>query len=135
MNDTAPIKLNLTRRDVRLQVSGYDVHWVRTTDPRHDWDKARVYVSTADFNVLDDLTNRFRRPYDAWRPRVLDVLKVLGYEDVRLRWSQKAGCSCGCSPGFIIEDGARYGLRGGGLYVELRDAPSVDETMPARELI
>jgi len=30
------------------------------------------------------------------------TLCALGFEDVKASWSQKAGCSCGCSPGFVL---------------------------------
>jgi hypothetical protein len=134
VNDTT--KLDTQARDANLTIEGVKVHWVRNDrpwDPRQINRKTRIHVTTmAEFDLLENLANRTRRPYEAWRPRVLAVLKALGYEGVRIRWSQHAGCSCPCSPGFIVEDGHRAGLRGGDLFMTLTDAPSVDETKPAR---
>lgn len=30
-------------------------------------------------------------------------LEKRGFKDITLRWSQRAGCSCGCTPGYIIK--------------------------------
>jgi hypothetical protein len=72
--------------------------------PRND----RVYCSViyADGNaetVLDQLENRFYRPYKDWKPLVKKVLKnKFGIEPERIAWSSKAGCTCHCSPGFVL---------------------------------
>lgn len=130
-------KIDTTQAEVRLTEGQAEIHWMRERNPK-PMRRTRVYVSgSGAFDVLEDLRDRFRRPYVAWRPLVLDVLKSLGYEDLKLRWSQRAGCSCGCSPGFIIEGGARYGLYDGDLWIKFNDpdVPVVDESIPARDLI
>lgn len=72
--------------------------------------KTRVYIFEEGENVLDNLANRHRRPYDAYKKEVIPLVKewlkankpdVTDLETGDLRWSRKAGCSCGCSPGFI----------------------------------
>ncbi len=48
---------------------------------------------------------RWNNPFKDYRKHVLPAaFKMLGLPaDTQARWSQKAGCSCGCSPGFILE--------------------------------
>jgi hypothetical protein len=57
----------------------------------------------------------------------------------KLSWSQYAGCSCPCSPGFVLNhqnivDDKGNGFRYFDLWLTLESAPSVDETKPARVL-
>ena len=61
--------------------------------------KSRLYVDVNE-NVLENLENRFNRPVSEYRRLLKPVFKAMG---VKARWSQKAGCSCGCSPGFILD--------------------------------
>ena len=96
--------------------------------------KARVYVSGGQaFNLAEDLTNRCRRPHNAWRAPVVEALARIGLHPTKLVWSQKAGCSmCPCSPGFILEGSPE--ARRFNIWVTLPDAPTVDESKPPREL-
>lgn len=74
-----------------------------------DWRKGtRVYIDEVGETVLDNLERRMGRPKDAYREAIVQALKILGIEG-RVRWSQYAGCSCPCSPGFILrsKDGKR----------------------------
>lgn len=71
--------------------------------------KPRVYVWPEDFNPLEDMASgrRWARPERAYAPMVaaiVDVIRDVPAGTTRLRWSQTAGCSCKCSPGFIVED-------------------------------
>ena len=71
--------------------------------PRQYEAKPRVYVFVEGENMISNLENRFRRPYEAYKRFLPKVLEALGNpEGVTFRWSQKAGCSCGCSPAFIV---------------------------------
>jgi hypothetical protein len=75
-----------------------------------DWNKApRVYVSTQHNlgnggTVLDDLVQRRIHSFQFYRKEVMPaVLMAMGLPaDTRYRWSRHAGCSCPCSPGFIV---------------------------------
>lgn len=65
--------------------------------------KPRVYLWTKDSRPLPDPTPSVRREM------LRAVLAHLGYMPHRARqierrsaWSQSAGCSCGCSPGFVV---------------------------------
>ena len=49
-----------------------------------------------------DLTPRARRA------AMRDALERLAWGEVKAKWSLKAGCSCGCSPGYVLRgEGAR----------------------------
>lgn len=104
-----------------------------------DYHKApRMYVSVADETVFDNLANRKRRPYNVYKTLIHSsgIASVLDLSE--LRWSQKAGCSCPCSPGFVLSrqaiecDGAWTSFFD--IWVTLENAPAVDETKPARVL-
>ena len=56
--------------------------------------------------IIDNLMNRRNRPHKEYKTHLATVLNK---SDIPVsfikhaQWSQKAGCSCGCSPGFIIK--------------------------------
>lgn len=69
--------------------------------------KSRVYVWVEDEGVLDNLNNRVNRPVVLWKEIALKGLREIGLTEEftgGLKWSQYAGCSCPCSPGFIIKE-------------------------------
>lgn len=97
-----------------------------------------VYVDfKSETSVLENLINRFSRPVDLMKrevmPRVLDGLSLPA--STPFRWSQKAGCPCGCSPGFVL---SRHDigpeLRDRNLWVEV-DCQLVGNTPEERELV
>ena len=66
--------------------------------------KTRVYFFVADESILENLTKRFHRPYEAYRKILPEVFKQINLPpDIKAKWRQKAGCKCGCSPGFILD--------------------------------
>lgn len=67
--------------------------------------KTRIHVF-ASKNVLEDAQTRFNKPFKAYKQDILpQVLKVMGLaKDTKAKWSQTAGCACGCSPGFIVAE-------------------------------
>jgi len=69
--------------------------------------KSVVYVHVKNESLWDDFANRTSRPHTAWKPFVERALREHGFEFSKLTWSQKAGCSCPCSPGFIVSTGTR----------------------------
>lgn len=74
---------------------GYDAH-------------ARLYVHVKGESIMDNLMNRRSRPSTFYRKEVLPVvLKQFGLTPEKVVWSQKAGCSCPCSPGFILKGVSR----------------------------
>jgi hypothetical protein len=80
--------------------------------PRRDGRKVlpRVHVFPQGESVLEHLVDRHSRPYALYRREVLpQVWEQLGIDPatVKVRWDQYAGCTCPCSPGFIVERGYR----------------------------
>lgn len=120
------------------------VTWRLTTREAHK--KPRMYVwPDENFNVLEDLANRTRRPHAAWRKAVERLVAATGapLDLTGMRWSQYAGCTCPCSPGFILKSqvcearAEHHGFRS--VYfdvsVELRGAPTVDPDKAPRQLV
>lgn len=93
-----------------------------------------------DESVLEQMVNRRNRPYEVFRQFVPIVLDGAP-EGTRVNWSQYAGCSCGCSPAFIVTKGSGSGaLRDKDdnnkvitdIFVHLVGAPkTADEGLPA----
>jgi len=85
----------------RLKVTSIEQ---RDRDWRDREEKVRVYIFPEGEGVFSNLINRHDRPHKLYRAEVMPkVLEDLGLEPTaKYRWSQKCGCSCGCSPGFII---------------------------------
>jgi hypothetical protein len=85
--------------------------------------KARIYFWHEDESILENFGNRVSRPVDVYRKFLPQVAVALGLpEDTKFRWSQYAGCSCPCSPGFICKEVVSKDV-----HVELKNAPLVDE--------
>lgn len=73
--------------------------------------RVTVYVTPQGESIMEQfLAGRHTRPYKAWKPVVKDFLvKFLGFnEDIKVSWSQTAGCTCPCSPGFVIKESDGY---------------------------
>lgn len=77
---------------------------------RRDRRKSRISIYPEGENLIENLNNRRQRPYNIYKKEILPQLKKklkeehnIDLENNKIRWSQYAGCSCGCSPGFIIE--------------------------------
>jgi hypothetical protein len=65
-----------------------------------------VYTSRGDFPALDKAFDKMNREIVAAKREVFEAaLKALGFEFAKgqVKFSRKAGCSCGCSPGFILD--------------------------------
>ena len=66
--------------------------------------KARIHLWPKGENVMGWLDRRRNQPVKQLRevlPGIIEELCIPG--NYIFRWSRKAGCSCGCSPGFIVE--------------------------------
>ena len=66
--------------------------------------KPRVYFSHIKEDFLDNMSNRKARPHWEYRTLMPNILKEVGIPrwTTKFRWSQKAGCTCPCSPGFRL---------------------------------
>ena len=65
----------------------------------------RIYVFPKGESILQNFfVGRHNRPYKMYRERILPtVFEELRWDPkIKVRWSQYAGCSCPCSPGFIV---------------------------------
>ena len=77
----------------------------------HARDKQRRRTKTIAFvwpkgeSIMENLVNRRSRPIKQFRKAVNQALDSLGVDknNLTISWRQKAGCPCGCSPGFIID--------------------------------
>ena len=132
--------LEIESDDFELQITK------RSYSPRYErWSQhasaARVYVRVGDFNVLEDLQNRRRRPYTEFRKFIEGVVwPALGWQDTapKLGWRQNAGCSmCPCSPGFVVQATHWVPIEAIGPYFDIwvtiktPDFVSVDHRKPA----
>lgn len=84
--------------------------------------RTRVYFNHANESIMENLIARRSRPRDLYATYLPEVAEKLGLpRTTKFRWSQKAGCECGCSPGFICVES--YGKD---VWVRLSaDAPQV----------
>lgn len=82
--------------------------------------KSRVYVWPQGESLIDNLMNRRSRPINDFRSVASRALSGMGVDlaKIEMKWSQKAGCSCGCSPGFVI-DGFDLKIDGRDVYVDV----------------
>lgn len=72
--------------------------------------KPRLYINPKGESVLCNLFyGRHNRPVKLYReiviPEIIQALAqkyLLDSTNIKFRWSQYAGCSCPCSPGFIV---------------------------------
>lgn len=86
--------------------------------------RMKVFLFPKGENVLENLERRRNRPVDEWRGLLPEALTRAGFTDVEetartAKWSQKAGCSCGCSPGFLLGRSSHQDL-----YVDFVDVTS-----------
>lgn len=65
----------------------------------------RIHIFLENETILQQLFTRRERPYKVYQREVLPgVFEAAGLPaDTKVNWSQKAGCACGCSPGFIVQ--------------------------------
>ncbi len=66
--------------------------------------KPQIYVHPKGESIFENLCFRHDRPHQVYRQAIPAALEALELPPgIKVRWSQKAGCSCGCSPGFIVQ--------------------------------
>jgi hypothetical protein len=66
--------------------------------------KVRIYFSVEGENVLQNLVLRQSRPNKLYRKFLPEVLEKMGFATgTKAYWDQHAGCSCPCSPGFVVQ--------------------------------
>jgi len=86
---------------------------------------SRAYVFTEGETILENLEGRRRRPVKAFKAILLQAHPEL---EGKVRWSQTAGCGCGCSPGFIINHTVRADdHRPADIFLTITADPEVQE--------
>ncbi len=66
--------------------------------------KAILFVWPESEKGMEQFIYRHSRPVALYRALLPEIFKALGIPtDTKARWSQKAGCTCPCSPGFILD--------------------------------
>jgi len=65
--------------------------------------KMRVYLFPKRESVFENYLGRWARDKKLWRKIALQIMEKFGYKDIKISFSQYAGCRCGCSPGFIAD--------------------------------
>lgn len=79
--------------------------------PRYSHLHVSVKADDKARNVLEMMAERWSHEVKAYRASLPAIYEMLGLASTtKARWSQYAGCSCPCSPGFILDirDGKDY---------------------------
>lgn len=100
------IKVNKTTAEVLENVyqnHGYEAY-KHALKLRHE--PTKIYVSLKGETIWENLEKRRQRPYTIFKKEIIPaVLAKMGLPaTTKVRWSQYAGCSCPCSPGFIVDN-------------------------------
>jgi hypothetical protein len=71
--------------------------------------KTIIYFQPVGETLLANLENRKTRPYNEYRKLLPEVFKRLGWApSAKVKWAQRAGCPCPCSPGFVIDGNENF---------------------------
>ena len=99
-------------QEMNIHVKSKEMRWEERRRSPGGNKLSRVYIDVEDETILEHLENRRSRPYTLYKKHIMPkVLELLGLpEDTEVYWSQYAGCSCPCSPGFVIKGGQSYNL-------------------------
>lgn len=79
--------------------------WRKGGTYREQRGKSHLSVYMKGESIWDNLMNRRNRPTKIWKMVGETACASLGMEEelfAKMYWNQKAGCSCGCSPAFIM---------------------------------
>ena len=95
----------------------YDTsEWTITSINTRTWEdmgvkpkKTRVYIFEKE-TVIENICNRYNRPWRVYKELLSQVCEQLNIQPRVMNWSQLAGCSCGCSPGFILDRDYGYSV-------------------------
>ena len=102
----------------------------------YDYQQARrrghvsVQIEATELKQRDDewrgvMYNDYEAGAKLRRVVIKDVIKLLKglYPDSKISFNQKAGCTCGCSPGFYVKDATGKSLipNGTTVFVEIVD--------------
>jgi hypothetical protein len=94
---------------IKFKVKKIDIRTVQDGS-RNRWN-SRVHIfedNNPAHKPVVELFNgeRWNKPQRDYKIQVMPaVIKAMGLVCPKVTWSQKAGCQCGCSPGFIVKGG------------------------------
>jgi hypothetical protein len=70
----------------------------------------RIYFHYSS-SIMENMIHRYNNPYKEYRKTFPEIEKRLSLRGpINAVWNQNAGCSCGCSPGFIVKNSDDIGL-------------------------
>jgi hypothetical protein len=118
------MKTEFTESPYKRSWTDYDGYAHRRASDRPDG-HSNVYVSVEGEGIVEQLYTRRNRPHEALRPIVKAELEKRGIKGT-LRWSQYAGCTCPCSPGFLIIGGDK----GRDFWITIKADKTDVETQP-----
>jgi len=81
---------------------------------------SKVYVFEDGESIIENLMERRQRPSARYKAIVLEQHPEL---EGKIRWSQKAGCSCGCSPGFLVDHTVRKDGSPADIFITITTKP------------
>lgn len=85
-----------------MKITLIERKWHRSTRSNEFYAAPRMYVNIKDETVYENLLNRRQRPYNAYKTLIHGSMLNQVLNLTPLKWSQHAGCTCNCSPGFIL---------------------------------
>jgi hypothetical protein len=95
--------------------------------------KTRLYLWPEGEEVIENfLVGRHTRPVALYRLALPAIFKELQIGPYKAIWSQKAGCSCGCSPAFILDARLGYDIFATVKYEQPPLTPEQAATVAAR---
>jgi hypothetical protein len=100
---------------MNMKVTNVKTHRIQTRRKT-----GHAYFFLTGESIMENLKNRRNRPTKEFRKLLNEVLfsEEVGctpHQIGRITWSQKCGCSCGCSPGFRIE-----GFYGRDIFIDVK---------------
>ena len=87
--------------------------------------KSHLSVHMLGESIWDNLMNRRNRPTKIWKMVGETAMASLGLDEelfAKMYWNQRAGCSCGCSPAFVMPN-----LFGFYFYIEVEADPMLEK--------
>lgn len=108
----AEVALAEVSRKLKRAKAGIPNLRIKTTEKRaryrdernRHFKKARIFVFPDNEKGLEQLVYRHDRPVAIFRAYMPEMLAAFDLPpETKARWSQYAGCSCPCSPGFVLD--------------------------------
>jgi hypothetical protein len=96
-DNTNDMKLKLSIDGMKFNTTSHIQHYGMSHK------KMRIYLFPKNETIRENIENRRNRDRNLWRKITLQIMKEYGFQNIEMTFSQKAGCACGCSPGFIVD--------------------------------